>query len=45
MRVEPENVKTAIESVSNSDESGNGNENSEKAIGLGPVYIEVGDPR
>ena len=45
MRVEPENVKTAIESLSNSDGNGNGNENSKKAIGLGPVYMEVGDPR
>ena len=41
MRVEPENVKTAIESLSNGD--GNGNGNSKKAIGLGPVYMEVGD--
>ena len=40
MRVEPENVKTAIESLSN----GDGNGNSKKAIGLRPVYMEVGDP-
>ena len=46
MRVEPENVKTAIESLSNGDGNGNGNGNgnSKKAIGLGPVYMEVGDP-
>ena len=47
MRVVPANVKTVIESLSNGDGNGNGNgnENSKKAIGLGPVYMEVGDPR
>ena len=30
--------------LSNGDGTGNGNENSKKAIGLGPVYVEVGDP-
>ena len=28
-----------------SNHDGDGNENFEKAIGLGPVYMEVGDPR
>ena len=26
-------------------DDGDGNEKGKKAIGLGPVYIEVGDPR
>ena len=32
-----------IGSLSNDD--GDGNENGQKAIGLGPVYMKVGDPR
>ena len=30
---------------SSSNDDGDGNENGKKVIGLGPVYMEVGDPR
>ena len=30
---------------SSSNDDGDGNENGKKAIDLGPVYMEVGDPR
>ena len=31
--------------LSNGDGDGDGNEDGKKAIGLEPVYMEVGDPR
>ena len=34
-----------LASLSNGDGDGDGNEDGKKAIGLEPVYMEVGDPR
>ena len=34
-----------LASLSNDDGDGNVNEDGKKAIGLEPVYMEVGDPR
>ena len=34
-----------LATLSNGDGDGDGNEDGKKAIGLEPVYMEVGDPR